>query len=239
MLITFVPDGCEWAEAAPVLLSPGFLSADAGVGEAAAQLPDCFSVRHAHSTASVALRVSLDRSLDLQLLDSQRQRLAIERVRASAGGGDAHAAAAELGGLQLSTGAALAAGRALTATLSVPVWVINATQLPLSAGLLALSASAATASAAAGDAAMNREPSLGAFSRPSEMPGGGASAMGAASAASSLTAPSIAGLRTVDSTSSMTIEPPASTLTVAPNSIELLSYPYDPRCVCGQLGSVV
>jgi hypothetical protein len=55
------------------------------------------------------------------------------------------AAAAELSSLQLSSGAALAAGRTLTLTLSVSVWVVNATQLPVTAGILCLEAKAADA----------------------------------------------------------------------------------------------
>ena len=52
VLLTFVPDGCEWAERAPVLVSRGFLSADSGVGEAAAQLPSTFNVRGALTPGS-------------------------------------------------------------------------------------------------------------------------------------------------------------------------------------------
>ena len=52
VLLTIVPDGCEWAERAPVLVSRGFLSADSGVGEAAAQLPSTFNVRGALTPGS-------------------------------------------------------------------------------------------------------------------------------------------------------------------------------------------
>ncbi|KIY93003.1 hypothetical protein MNEG_14960 [Monoraphidium neglectum] len=200
VLLTFWPDGCAWPrDAPPVVVSDGFLGADAGVTQAASgRLPDGFPVAYANSSANVNLRVNMSRDLDLELVESQRLRAA--GARAAAAGGAAAAAAATHGdaaaeGLRLSAGAALAHGRPLTLHLWVPLWVVNATQLPITAGLVLTAPGA--------DPAGTGDPAAA-----------GAGDGGAGGP-----------LRVLDTDAYSPPAPPLGQVTVMPHSIELLSFP--------------
>ena len=153
ILMTFYPDGTQWGEPTPVLISEGFLSDDAGIPTATTTpLSDSFQVDYTNSSSSSSLRISIARDLDQELVESQRLRAAAMRAAAagaSSGGGQpmggaaaaAAAAAAATQGLdqlKLSFGGALAQGRTMLLRASVPAWLVNGTQLPVKVGVLAV-----------------------------------------------------------------------------------------------------
>ncbi|KAK9834254.1 hypothetical protein WJX81_000411 [Elliptochloris bilobata] len=104
------PDGYEWVDARPLALSQGYASRRAGVDGRQA-LPDEFAV--ARSTGSEPPQpVYVMRELDLDA-----------RQRADK---------------DLDPGAAVALGAPMSVRVFVPLWVINATPLPMSAFVVAL-----------------------------------------------------------------------------------------------------
>jgi vacuolar protein sorting-associated protein 13A/C len=181
-----------------------------GVESAARQLPDSFCVAYGNSQASnTRLRVALQRQLDTELLDSQRIRAAAARA-AAAGSSSALAAAtaadaSSADAWRMSYGAALAQGRPLLLSLSVPVWVVNGTQLPISIGIVPHATTVngdGSSLATSGDA-----PGLG----EAGLLGSGAAAAGQ--------------LRVVDTEAYSQITRPGGHVTIMGNSVELLSFP--------------
>ncbi len=119
VLLSFAPDGCEYGEAEPVLLSDGCSRNAPGVA-GGAPLPDGFRCTYSQAATSFApLRISLLRGLDA----SSGAPAPAARGRSSG-----------VGGAALSE--AVAAGAPLLVRLSVPLWLLNATALPAQAGLL-------------------------------------------------------------------------------------------------------
>jgi vacuolar protein sorting-associated protein 13A/C len=180
------------------------------VESAARQLPDSFCVAYGNSQASnTRLRIALQRQLDTELLDSQRIRAAAARA-AAAGSSSALAAAAaadasSADAWRMSYGAALAQGRPLLLSLSVPVWVVNGTQLPISIGIVP---HATTVSGEGGGLATSGDaPGVG----EGGLLGSGAAVTGQ--------------LRVVDTEAYSQLTRPSSHVTIMGNSVELLSFP--------------
>jgi vacuolar protein sorting-associated protein 13A/C len=225
--LTFHPDGADWNEAEPVVVSDGFLGSTAGIDSASSQLPDAFHVAYSNSqssSASQCLRISMQRHIDTQLLDSQRLRAAA--ARAAAAGGSSNAAAATAAVLKetspdvwrMSYGAALAQGRTLTLSLSVPLWVVNGTQLPVAVGIVPLTAPAggagdAAATGLSGDASAGG--SGGGYGGDAAGSGGGAVGSG------------VGQLRVINTEAFTSVTRPDEHVTIMGNSIELLSYPVE------------
>lgn len=174
----------------------------AGVESTARQLPDSFCVSYSNSQGSNAkLRIALQRHLDTELLDSQRIRAAAARTQAAGSTSAAATAAmaeASSDAWRMSNGAALAQGRPLMLSLSVPVWVINGTQLPIAVGIVQQSTLVATE-------------------------GGGLSGSGEASEA--LGSTTAGQLRVVDTEAYTQVTRPNSHVSIMGNSVEMLSFP--------------
>jgi vacuolar protein sorting-associated protein 13A/C len=182
----------------------------AGVESAARQLPDSFCVSYGNSQASnTRLRIALQRQLDTELLDSQRIRAAAARA-AAAGSSSSGAAAAAMADAssdawRMSYGAALAQGRPLLLSLSVPVWVVNGTQLPISIGIVP------HATTVNGDGS--------GLATPGDAPGlGEGGLLGSGAAVSGQ-------LRVVDTEAYSQLTRPGGHVTIMGNSVELLSFP--------------
>jgi vacuolar protein sorting-associated protein 13A/C len=215
--LTFYPEGAEWDEPEPVIISEGFLGSTAGVEATARQLPSSFSVGYTNSQASrgLKLRISLQKHIDTELLTSQRLRAAAAKA-AAAGASSSAAAAAVLRdshpeAWRMSYGTALAQGRPLTLSLSAPVWLVNGTQLPIAVGIVPITTAAAGGT---GDT--------------------GAPATGDPASGSSSQDPSVSNsqgvghLRVMDTEAFTTVIRPSDQVVIMGNSIELMSYPPDP-----------
>lgn len=214
--LTFHPEGAEWDEPEPVIISEGFLGSTAGVESTARQLPNSFCVSYTNSQASrgLQLRVSMQKHIDTELLNSQRLRAAAAKA-AAAGASSTAAAAAVLKesppeAWKMSYGAALAQGRPLTLSLSVPVWVVNGTQLPISVGVVPIS----TPAGGAND---------------SNVPATGDPAGGSSGQDPSISSQGVGQLRVLDTEAFTSVTRPSDQVTIMGNSIELLSYPPDPN----------
>ncbi|GIL66054.1 hypothetical protein Vafri_19582, partial [Volvox africanus] len=208
--LSYAPDGCEYGESDPVILSEGYMRNSAGVAPAP-RLPDSFRCTYSHSASFTALRINLLREVDTS---------AASGVFAASGrrGG-------VTGGL-LTPGEAVAHGYPLAVSLHVPIWLVNATQLPVSCGVMAFEAPAATAAAGPADAAVEAGgggvvrsdisvTSTGSFSS-------GAAAVGGSRGAGQ---PSPHILRILDTEAFRSSPRPSSYVSVLPRSLELLSYP--------------
>lgn len=174
----------------------------AGVDPAATQLPDSFTVRYGNSQSTNArLRIALNRHIDTELLDSQRIKAAAARVTAAGGSSSAAAVSdASSDAWRMSYGTALAQGRPLILALSVPVWVVNGTQLPIAVGIVQL------------DTSSSNEEGSG-------LPSSGDSA--------SVDGPlgQAGQLRILDTEAYTQTMRPRGNVTIMGNSIELMSYP--------------
>lgn len=215
--LTFHPEGAEWVDPEPVIISEGFLGSTAGVESTARQVPSSFCVSYTNSQASqgLKLRINLQKHIDTELLMSQRLRAAAAKA-AAAGASSAAAAAAVLKesspeAWRMSYGAALAQGRPLTLSVSVPVWVVNGTQLPIAVGIVPITT-------AAGSAA--------------DVPAGGDPAAAGSNSSQDLSVSSGQGvgqLRVLDTEAFSSVTRPSDQVMIMGNSIELLSYPADPN----------
>jgi vacuolar protein sorting-associated protein 13A/C len=217
--LTFHPEGAEWDEPEPVIISEGFLGSTAGVESTARQLPSSFSVSYTNSQASrgLKLRISMQKHIDTELLTSQRLRAAAAKA-AAAGASSSAAAAAVLRdshpeAWRMSYGTALAQGRPLTLSLSVPVWVVNGTQLPIAVGIVPIT----TAAGGTGDTGLpaTGDPATGSSSSSSQDP-------------SISSSQGVGHLRVMDTEAFTSVTRPSDQVVIMGNSIELMSYPPDP-----------
>ncbi|GLI59136.1 hypothetical protein VaNZ11_000961, partial [Volvox africanus] len=201
--LSYAPDGCEYGESDPVLLSDGFMRNSAGVAPAP-RPPDSFRCTYSHSASFTPLRLNLLREVDT---------FAASGVFAASG---------RRGGL-LTPGEAVAHGYPLSVSLHVPIWLLNATQLPVSCGVMAFEAPAA-----AGPAAATAEAGGGGAVRPDisvTSTGGytsGAAVVGGSGGAGQ---PPSHVLRILDTEAFRNSPRPSSYVSVLPRSLELLSYP--------------
>lgn len=225
--LTFHPEGAEWVDPDPVVISEGFLGSTAGVESTARQLPSSFCVSYTNSQASAGLqlRIHMQKHIDTELLASQRLRAAAAKA-AAAGASSTAAAAAVLKDSppdtwRMSYGAALAQGRPLTLSLSVPVWVVNGTQLPVAVGIVPITSPAGGGST--GDAAVPATGDPAGSSQDSSGIGGGTS---------------VGHLRILDTEAFSTVTRPSDQVLIMGNSIELLSYPPDPATATQDSGSL-
>lgn len=185
--------------------------ATAGVDSTARQLPSSFCVSYTNSEASrgIKLRINMQKHIDTELLASQRLRAAAAKA-AAAGASSTAAAAAVLKdsppeAWKMSYGTALAQGRPLVLSLSVPVWVVNGTQLPIAVGIVPFT----TAAGATGDTGV---------------PVAGDPVSGPDSSSSQ----GVGHLRVIDTEAFTSVTRPSDQVTIMGNSIELLSYPPEP-----------
>ncbi|GFR52313.1 hypothetical protein Agub_g14850, partial [Astrephomene gubernaculifera] len=135
--LSFAPDGCEFAEPEPVLLSDGYMRNAAGVA-AAPRLPDAFRCTYTHSASFTPLRIHLARQVDNSATTTGILSSPGAGAGAGAGGFYGSAAAASSSSYGRRTGVspceAVAQGYPLAVSLHVPLWLVNGTQLPVSCG---------------------------------------------------------------------------------------------------------
>ncbi|KAL3132004.1 hypothetical protein ABBQ32_14227 [Trebouxia sp. C0010 RCD-2024] len=105
--LQFYPDGYDLVEPQPVLVSEGYSSHQAGV-QGRQKLPDKFHVARAGSEPQ---EIFLDRDIDME--------------------------AWQMNDKQLDPGAAVARGSPLLVRMFVPLWLVNATNLPIGAVVVA------------------------------------------------------------------------------------------------------
>ncbi|PNH00083.1 Vacuolar protein sorting-associated protein 13C, partial [Tetrabaena socialis] len=134
VFLSFAPDGCEYGEPEPMLLSDGYMRNTAGVS-AAPRLPDSFRCTYSHSASFTPLRINLLRDIDTSAASGLLGSFALAAGPATGRRG-ASGAPSALGSGALSPGEAVAQGYPLTVSLHVPLWLVNATQLPVSCGVL-------------------------------------------------------------------------------------------------------
>ncbi|GIL84697.1 hypothetical protein Vretifemale_13315, partial [Volvox reticuliferus] len=200
--LSFAPDGCEYGESDPVILSDGYMRNAAGVA-AAPRLPDSFRCTYSHSASFTALRINLLREVDTS---------AASGVFAASG-----RRVGVAGGL-LTPGEAVAHGYPLAVSLHVPIWFVNATRLPVSCGVMAFEV---PSEAAAGGGPPAEVGGGGVVWSDTSVTQTGSFSFGTGGAGQPL--PHL--LRIIDTEAFRNAPRPSSYVSVLPRSLELLSYP--------------